>query len=49
MISGTPDEVRDQLREYEDAGVDYMQINFMDFPDSGSGGVVRGDCEGLRS
>ncbi len=34
MIAGTPDEVRDQLREYQDAGVSYMQINFMDFPDS---------------
>lgn len=34
MISGTPDEVRDQLIEYQDAGVDYMQINFMDFPDT---------------
>ena len=34
MIAGTPDEVRDQLREYQDAGVDYMQINFMDFPDT---------------
>lgn len=34
MISGTPDEVRDQLREYQNAGVDYMQINFMDFPDT---------------
>jgi alkanesulfonate monooxygenase SsuD/methylene tetrahydromethanopterin reductase-like flavin-dependent oxidoreductase (luciferase family) len=33
MIAGTPDEVRDQLREYQDAGVSYMQINFMDFPD----------------
>jgi alkanesulfonate monooxygenase SsuD/methylene tetrahydromethanopterin reductase-like flavin-dependent oxidoreductase (luciferase family) len=33
MISGTPDEVRDQIREYQDAGVSYMQINFMDFPD----------------
>lgn len=34
MISGTPDEVRDQLIEYQNAGVDYMQINFMDFPDT---------------
>jgi alkanesulfonate monooxygenase SsuD/methylene tetrahydromethanopterin reductase-like flavin-dependent oxidoreductase (luciferase family) len=34
MISGTPDEVRDQIQEYVDAGVDYMQINFMDFPDT---------------
>lgn len=33
MIAGTPDEVRDQIREYQDAGVSYMQINFMDFPD----------------
>jgi alkanesulfonate monooxygenase SsuD/methylene tetrahydromethanopterin reductase-like flavin-dependent oxidoreductase (luciferase family) len=33
MIAGTPDEVIDQIREYESAGVDYMQINFMDFPD----------------
>ena len=33
MLAGTTDEVRDQLREYEAAGVDYMQINFMDFPD----------------
>ena len=33
MISGTPDEVRDQFREFQDAGVTYMQINFMDFPD----------------
>jgi hypothetical protein len=25
--------VRDQIQEYQDAGVSYMQINFMDFPD----------------
>ena len=49
MLAGTPDEVRDQLREYESAGVDYMQINFMDFPDSESSVFVRGNCEGLRS
>ena len=36
MIAGTPDEVRDQIAEYRDAGVTYMQINFMDFPDSES-------------
>ncbi|MEZ4505317.1 MAG: LLM class flavin-dependent oxidoreductase [Thermomicrobiales bacterium] len=39
MIAGTPDEVRDQLREYEAAGVDYMQINFMDFPDTEAVGL----------
>lgn len=39
MISGTPDEVRDQLREFEAAGVDYMQINFMDFPDTEAVGL----------
>lgn len=36
MVAGTPDEVRDQLREYENAGVTYMQLNFMDFPGSES-------------
>ena len=33
MIAGTPDEVRDRIAEYRDAGATYMQINFMDFPD----------------
>ncbi|MBX3069437.1 MAG: LLM class flavin-dependent oxidoreductase [Thermomicrobiales bacterium] len=32
VVAGTPDEVRDQIAEYRDAGVTYMQINFMDFP-----------------
>ena len=41
MIAGTPDEVRDQIREYRDAGVSYMQINFMDFPDSESSSCSR--------
>ncbi|MGD9712526.1 MAG: LLM class flavin-dependent oxidoreductase [Thermomicrobiales bacterium] len=32
VIAGTPDEVRDQIVEYRDAGASYMQMNFMDFP-----------------
>ncbi len=32
MIAGTPDEVRDQIAEYRDAGATYMQMNFIDFP-----------------
>jgi alkanesulfonate monooxygenase SsuD/methylene tetrahydromethanopterin reductase-like flavin-dependent oxidoreductase (luciferase family) len=36
VIAGTPDEVRDQIAEYRDAGASYMQVNFMDFPNSES-------------
>ncbi len=32
-VAGTPDEVRDQLLEFHDAGSDYIQFNFIkDFP-----------------
>lgn len=33
ILAGTPDEVRDQIREYANLGCTYMQINFIDFPD----------------
>lgn len=36
MVAGTPDEVRDQIEEYRNLGCTYMQLNFMDFPDSES-------------
>ncbi len=36
MTAGTPDEIRDQIVEYRDAGATYMQVNFIDFPGSES-------------
>jgi alkanesulfonate monooxygenase SsuD/methylene tetrahydromethanopterin reductase-like flavin-dependent oxidoreductase (luciferase family) len=32
VMSGTPDEVSDQIAAFAAAGVRHMQLNFLDFP-----------------
>ena len=35
IVAGTPDEVAQELRAFRDAGVQHLQIRFMDYPSTG--------------